>query len=352
MAFFDLPLEELRGYSPDVADPADFDNFWTSTIAEARSHDLALRCEPVHNGLSVIDSYDVTFAGFGGTPVKAWLHVPAGTTSALPGVVCYLGYSGGRGLPLVDTVFAQAGYAQLVVDTRGQGWSTPTQHDQTVDADPAAGLPGVPGQMTRGILDPHDYYYRRLFTDALRALDAMAQLPQVDASRLAVVGGSQGGGLAIAAAGLAALNGVELVGCLPDVPFLCHFERAVELTDAYPYKEISAYLAMFPERTTAALATLSYVDGVNFAKRATCPALFSVGLMDMVCPPSTVFAAFNAYNAASGEPGEVVEVTFSGAASAGGTASKRINVYRHNGHEGGREYQQLARLDWLTQAFD
>ena len=41
--------------------------------------------------------------------------------------------------------------------------------------------------------------------------------------------------------------------------------------------------------------TLSYFDGVNFAARAHAPALFSVALMDAVCPPATVFAAYNAY---------------------------------------------------------
>ena len=40
-------------------------------------------------------------------------------------------------------------------------------------------------------------------------------------------------------------------------------------------------------------ATLDYFDGVHFAQRATAPALFSVALMDPICPPSTVYAAFN-----------------------------------------------------------
>ena len=70
------------------------------------------------------------------------------------------------------------------------------------------------GYMTRGIDDPADYYYRRVFTDAVRAVDAIRMLPQIDADRLAVTGGSQGGGIALAAGALSE----GLVAVMPDVP--------------------------------------------------------------------------------------------------------------------------------------
>ena len=86
-------------------------------------HDLALTRTPYDNKLALIDTDDLSYAGFGGTPVKAWLHRPAGATGPLPTVVQYHGYSGGRGFPHATTTWAQAGYAHLVMDTRGQGWS-------------------------------------------------------------------------------------------------------------------------------------------------------------------------------------------------------------------------------------
>src|SRR5690606_31984808 len=143
--------------------------------------------------------------------------------------------------------------------------------------------------MTRGILDPHDYYYRRLMTDAVLAVDAIRQIKRVDPSRVSVAGISQGGGLAIAAAALS--DG--LVAAMPDVPFLCHFGRAVGLTDRDPYQEIVRYLAVHRDAVDTVFTTLSYFDGVNFAKRATAPALFSAAMLDQVCPPSTVYAARN-----------------------------------------------------------
>ncbi|MFG2206606.1 acetylxylan esterase [Streptomyces sp. NPDC048638] len=50
------------------------------------------------------------------------------------------------------------------MDARGQ--SGPHRPGGTPDP-VAATDPGVPGKTTQGLLDPDDYYYRRLFTDAL-----------------------------------------------------------------------------------------------------------------------------------------------------------------------------------------
>ncbi len=148
--------------------------------------------------------------------------------------------------------------------------------------DPHATAPGGPGPAARGLLDPHDYHYRRLITDAVRAVDAVRALPGVDASRVAVAGNSQGGGVALAVAGLVP----DLAAVLVTAPFLCGIRRALDLTDASPYGEISAYLSVHRGAEEAVHHTLSYVEGISFARRAQAPAHFGVGLRDTVCPPS------------------------------------------------------------------
>jgi cephalosporin-C deacetylase len=334
MPAFDLPLAELENYRPDVERPDDLVEFWQRTLDEAREHDLGPAAELVDNKLALIDTYDVSFAGFGGTRVKAWLHVPAGARGALPTVVQYRGYSGGRGFPHSYTGFAQAGWASLVMDTRGQGWRDGGPAG-TNDQAAAGGVSQYPGFMTDGLQRPDDYYYRRVYTDAVRLLEALPHLPSTDPGRTVITGGSQGGGITIAAAGLAALSGIELRGAAPDVPFLCHFRRAVELTDRHPYREIALYLAGWRDHAAAAYRTLSYVDGVNLGRLASCPTLFSVALMDQTCPPSTVYAAFNSY----------------GEAAPAGAPAKEIVVYPHNDHEGGEAYQFDRQLDWFAGLF-
>ncbi|AZS44734.1 Cephalosporin-C deacetylase [Microbacterium oleivorans] len=319
MPRFDLALPDLRDYRPEVRVPADFDDFWSSTIAGAREAGGSPIATPVETPLRGIDAFDVTFPGFAGDPVKGWLLLPADRDGALPAVVEFNGYGGGRGLPVERLGWAASGYAHFFMDTRGQGsaWGA-----GGATPDPHGSGPAHPGFMTRGIDDPETYYYRRVFTDAVRAIDAVRSLPEVDAARVAVCGGSQGGGIAIAAAALS--DG--LVAAMPDVPFLCHFERAVGMTGRDPYDEVVRYLAVHRGTEERVFETLSYFDGVSFAARAQAASLFSVALLDPICPPSTVFAAFNAW--------------------AG--ADKEIEVFPFNEHEGGQAHQWMRQAEFLA----
>ena len=312
---FDLPLEQLRAYRPPRTEPNDFDAFWADTLGQAQQYPLAARFEPCEVGLATVESYDVTFAGYGGQPIRGWFQMPAQRSGRLPCIVEFIGYGGGRGSPLDWLVWASAGYAHLVMDTRGQGSSW--RPGDTPDLVEGGSDPAFPGYMTRGILDPSTYYYRRLFTDAVRAVEAARSHPSVDPARVVVSGGSQGGGIAIAVAGLVP----DVLGSMPDVPFLCHFKRATEITDAAPYSEIVGYLRVQRDKVDRVYDTLRYFDGVNFATRARCATLFSVGLMDQICPPSTVFAAYNYW-----------------------AGPKEITVWPHNQHNGGDTFQTQAKL--------
>lgn len=318
MAFYDLPLEQLEIYRPERNEPEDFDAFWQATLFAARQHPLQACFEPVDYGLVTLETYDVTFQGFGGQPVKGWLLLPHQRAGRLPCVVEYIGYGGGRGFPTNWLLWSSAGFAHLVMDTRGQG-SSWLQGD-TPDPELEGGNPQQPGFMTRGILDPKTYYYRRVFTDAVRAVEAARSHPAVDPQRIAVTGGSQGGGISIAAAGL----DPTIAACLPDVPFLCHYRRATELVDTYPYAEIARYCKVHRSKIEQVFRTLAYFDGVNLATRARATALFSTALMDDICPPSTVFAAYNHY-----------------------AGPKDICVWTYNEHEGGDMFQSLEKIKFL-----
>ena len=316
--YFDLPLDQLRTYRPPRNQPADYDSFWAETLASARQFKLDPAFVPVSTGLKLVDVFDVTFPGFGGQPIKGWFVLPKGAKGKLPCVVEYIGYGGGRALPTDWLLWANAGYAHFVMDTRGQGsaWST----GDTPDLEPEGSNPQFPGFMTRGVLDPKTYFYRRVFTDAVRAVESARAHPAVDGGRVAVTGGSQGGGITLAVAGLLP----DVAAAMPDVPFLCNFRRATELVDTDPYHEISRYCQTHRDKVEQVFATLAYFDGVNFAAHARAPALFSVGLMDDICPPSTVFSAYNHYR-----------------------GEKQIKIWQYNNHEGGASFQNAEKIKFL-----
>ena len=294
-------------YRSPYREPEDFDDFWTSTLAEARQFPLAVTVTPVETHLVTVEVFDVTYPGFGGHPIRAWLRLPKQprqSNAKLPAVVQFHGYSSGRGAAVEDLLWSSAGYAHLFMDVRGQGgdWAggdTP---------DPVGSGPAYPGFLTRGIDNREDYFYRRVYTDAVRAVDTVRNFDFVDAERVAVIGNSQGAGIALATAGL-----------VPDIaaghfqaPFLADIQQSTRTVRTFPYEEITKYLAVHRNNVDRVWRTLAYFDAVAFARRAHAPAWFSAGQLDDVVPAQAVFGAYHEY-----------------------WGPKQLRLWEHNGHEAG-----------------
>lgn len=280
MPLYDKPLEELVIYDPPLTAQPDFDAFWERTLAENARTPLNAEWQLLDYPVVGAHVYDVRYDGWRGARIAAWYIIPEGK-GPYPALVHYHGYSGSKAEVAPYLVWALQGYAVLAVDVRGQsGEST----------DPGPYSSGhVRGWMTQGILDPEEYYYRGVYMDCVRALDVVSSRPEVDAERLGVMGVSQGGGLTLAVAALDQRPKVAI----PEVPYLCHFQRAVEVAIRHPYLEIAEYLMKYPDREEQVWGTLSYFDNLNLARRIQCPVLMDVGLQDDICPPSSVYAVYN-----------------------------------------------------------
>ncbi|WP_152364602.1 acetylxylan esterase [Microlunatus speluncae] len=318
MPLFDLPLDQLREFRPVRDEPADFDAFWSATLADnAGPLNVITRPEPApFAGLTV---HDVSFAGYGGDPIRGWWLRPERPRGRTACVLHFPGYDSGRGYPHQWLDYAALGVSVLVMDIRGQGGGSQHPGD-TADPGPRGasgmGKGEVPGFLTRGIEDRELYYLRRLYVDAYRSVDVARELVGA-AAEIVIAAGSQGGGIGLAVAGLRS----DLALALLDVPSFALFRRATEISGAGSRAEIARYLSGHRDSIDRVFGTLAYFDGVNFAARAGVEAGFSVALMDQVCPPSTVFAAYHHY-----------------------AGPKDIAVWPYNGHEGGGPQQHAANL--------
>jgi len=281
MPLIDMPLDELERYAPPPDSQPDLAAFWERTLAEAASQPLDVELERVADypvdGLVVSR---LAYTGWRGARVAGWFLAREGAERQ-PALIFYHGYSAHKGQPFDYLAWALQGYTVLAIDVRGQAGDTT---DTVV-------YPGGhhSGWLTQGVHDPDAYYYRGVYVDCVRALDVLASRAEVDMARVGLHGVSQGGGLALAVAALDQRPRLVMAG----VPFLCHFRRAVLVSNSAPYQEIAVYLHRRPEHTERAFRTLSYFDTANLADRITCPVLMTVGLQDLVCPPSTVYAVYN-----------------------------------------------------------
>jgi len=280
MALYDKPLEELVVYDPPSTKEADFDAFWDATLAESKDTPLNARINAIDYPAIGATVNKVYYDGWRGARICGWYVVPDGD-GPFPAIVQYHGYSGSKMDVYRYLLWALQGYAVLAVDTRGQsGMST----------NPGPYTGGhIKGWMTHGVMDPQEYYYRGAYVDCVRALDFVEAQPEIDAARIGITGMSQGGGLTLAVAGLDS----RPVLAMPEMPYLCHYKRAVDMAVNGPYPEISDYLKRWPERWDQVWRTLSYFDNMNLADRITSTVLMDVGLQDDICPPSSVYAAYN-----------------------------------------------------------
>jgi cephalosporin-C deacetylase len=262
-------------YVTKVRKPADFDDFWRGLLEQVSR--VPLEPEVVQDPLRSsddVDVYQVFYNSLDGVRIAGWYSVPRGRRRPMPGILHVPGYIME---PPILKDWSRKGYAAFSVAPRGKLRSN------------AQFNPGYPGLLTYGIVDRNVYTYRGFYVDACRAIDFLTHRPEVDPDRIGVTGHSQGGGLAITTTALCP----QVRAASSGAPYLCGFMDSIELTDSYPYHEISDYLRLHPERRKAVEETLAYFDGINFAGRIRCPIIVSIGLQDSTCPPETGYAMFN-----------------------------------------------------------
>jgi cephalosporin-C deacetylase len=280
MPSIDMPIEQLRQYKPSLYKEADFDAYWRTTITLAVDQPLNAELIPYALHSHGVECFAVRFDGFGGGRLAGWFLRPE-SRGPMPGLVVYHGYSMRGTRPLDLLAIAAQGICVLSMDCRGQ-------NGQSQDLAPY-GEGHYQGWMTQGIRDPQKYYYRYVYADAVRALELLARRQEVDPSRLAITGVSQGGGLTLAVAALSA----RPILALADIPFLCDYRRGVQISPAGPYPEIASFLKVFPDLYQEAFRTLSYCDCLNLAPWIKCQTVVSNCLWDDICPPSTIFGVFH-----------------------------------------------------------
>lgn len=273
----DLSYDELLSYAPQVRAPDDLRVFWDATLAELAQ--VRPQVELADSALSLrgVRCSSVTFSSLGGTRVRGWYLRPEGADGNLPGTVVYHGYGGRGARPLELYPLAAQGVAVLSVDCRGQC-------GEVGDA-PPDDYGHARGWLTQGIRSPSTYYYRSVYADAVQALEVLSGFDEVDETRIAVTGPSQGGALSLAVAALSSRPAFVWA----DIPFMCHIARGVDIASDGPYPEIADFLRRMPGLEATVWETLAYFDNLVLAPWVSAPTVITAGLWDDVCPPSTVF---------------------------------------------------------------
>lgn len=272
------PLE----IEPSLPVPDDFDSYWAEQKKQLRAMPLDPVLAPVEQAEEEIECFDVQIPCLGGAPVSGYLGLPkSAQPKSLPAILWVHG-AGVRSSVLANAVKG-AQWGMLSMDINAHG--IPNGQPDTFYGDLSDGRLKDYRQAGRESLDT--VYFRGMFLRLVRALDFLASRPEWDGKHLIVIGHSQGGGQALAAGGLDPR--VTLVAS--GVPAICdHSGRAVGRVNGWP-KLVPTQEDGRPE--SQSLQVARYVDAVNFASRCKAETVMSVGFIDITCPPSTCYAAYN-----------------------------------------------------------
>lgn len=266
---------KLLGYRPEEVNAPltrepDFDAFWANTLAALGEVDPQFEMIRRPDGdTETHELYEVKMRSLSDIRVGGWYEKPK-ADGTFPALLLLPGY-----MQSMAPTKTRDPIAVLAFNIRGHGNS---QED----------VPGEPADYwVRGLDDKEGYFYQGAYADCVRAVDFLASRPEVDKDRIAVAGGSQGGGLSLATAALD--RRISL--CAPDIPFLCNWGKFFKITE---WPEIDQWIEAEPRRSwESLLRTISYFDTLNMADRITCPVFLGLGLQDEVCPAATIFAVYN-----------------------------------------------------------
>jgi len=245
--------------------------------------------DPTGHVTNDVESCKVSFAGPDGGRVYAWLAKPKGkgpfpVMLVLPGA----GFNA-RPRPLEH---ARHGYLALDVQI----------HGQDVDL-PVPVYPKIPGYYSDWKYEPASaYYYYNIHMRVMQAVNYLASRPDADLTRLAAVGGSQGGRLSLVIAGLDPRIRA-IVPCIAhnaNVPYYKWSEACngvIQQPDGKrsatgPKSDGMSLTGAPPVADTPEMRCLAYYDTMNFAPDIHCPVMMNAGLIDPVSPPSHVFGAY------------------------------------------------------------
>ena len=257
----------------------DFAEFWNRQIHMLRSvpfNYTRTKLELPYD--QTFETYEIVFCTHDETLVHAYYSVPLHCENEkLPCVAYFHGGGGKRG---VFPEILATKVCCFAIDVRSQGGTTADKAVYSVE-DSYSGL------MTKGITDKNEFYMKHIYLDAVRAMDVIASLPEVDPNRILTFGHSQGGALSIVASALSG-HSVRCFACEPS--YNCLWER-IEAGSGV-FEATKKFLRRRPELTDQVFDTVTYFDVNNMASLLQVPTEVCIGLQDPVCLPEFVYSVY------------------------------------------------------------
>lgn len=283
------------GFSPEkiqpfTQEPKDFNTFWQGNLDELATIPLSYTKEIAKEYCTdKVDCYLVKIpVSRRKQCVYGYLFYPK---NAQPGKHPVVLCPPGAGIktikePLRHKYYAENGFIRLEIEIHGLD---PRLPKETFDDISRAFNSDATGYLENGIDNRDRYYMKHVYLALVRCIDLLTSLPEWDGRNVAVQGGSQGGALALVAAGLD--KRVNL--CVVNHPALSDMAGYTEKGRTGGYPHFNRMTGLY---TPSNISTMAYYDVVNFARKVKATTYMTWGYNDNTCPPTTSYAVWNTLN--------------------------------------------------------
>lgn len=283
------------GFSPEkiqpfTQEPKDFNTFWQGNLDELAKIPLTYTKEIAKEYCTdKVDCYLVKIpVSRRKQCVYGYLFYPK---NAQPGKHPVVLCPPGAGIktikePLRHKYYAENGFIRLEIEIHGLD---PRLPKETFDDISRAFNSDPTGYLENGIDNRDRYYMKHVYLALVRCIDLLTSLPEWDGRNVAVQGGSQGGALALVAAGLD--KRVNL--CVVNHPALSDMAGYTEKGRTGGYPHFNRMTGLY---TPSNISTMAYYDVVNFARKVKATTYMTWGYNDNTCPPTTSYAVWNTLN--------------------------------------------------------
>ena len=283
------------GFSPEkiqpfTQEPKDFNTFWQGNLDELAKIPLSYTKEIAKEYCTdKVDCYLVKIpVSRRKQCVYGYLFYPK---NAQPGKHPVVLCPPGAGIktikePLRHKYYAENGFIRLEIEIHGLD---PRLPKETFDDISRAFNSDATGYLENGIDNRDRYYMKHVYLALVRCIDLLTSLPEWDGRNVAVQGGSQGGALALVAAGLD--KRVNL--CVVNHPALSDMAGYTEKGRTGGYPHFNRMTGLY---TPSNISTMAYYDVVNFARKVKANTYMTWGYNDNTCPPTTSYAVWNTLN--------------------------------------------------------
>lgn len=273
---------------PYTQEPQDFRSFWQKNVEELKQVPMSYTKELYKDYCTdKIDCYLVKLQiDKMGHSMYGFLFYPKNVQPGKhPVVLCPPG-AGIKTIkdPMRNKYYAENGFVRFEVEIHGLD---PRISSETFGEISRAFNDRNGGYLANGLENKDIYYMKHVYVGLVRCIDFLTSLPEWDGKNVAVQGGSQGGALAIIAAGLDS----RVTQCVANHPALSDMAgyAAKGGTGGYPHFCRQPQILSNKD----CLNTLAYFDVVNFARYVKAPTYLTWGYNDVTCPPTTSYAVWN-----------------------------------------------------------